>query len=1747
MSSFYEFLKLRIAGGGFTTEDTLASLLPLMRQVNLVHAAGQVAPLAGIQALQVEGARIWFPESMRHPPLDQLSGVQKILRARRGPVEVLGPESRGADSRDLSPGGTPEAVPPTSEPPQPAFVPGFLCWEHLLDHHDPLTDIFSLGQLLASLALGLDFNQPADVQRFARHRRNLFEIEPSVHPVMARVIVQMTELDRHQRAQDLAGLITSLENYRLQEIEVSVDPDEIEGFQSRDLQGKQQVLLDRLQKRLFEISRRNRLLNFQPTGHSVNLTEASVPLSFDYHNVRADQLLVGDQRLTEDIAAGRPISLNRHLNFSEALYLPGALDQILRQSRRDLAEYGFVQLRLVLCMLDWANLKIQPAERFRSPLVLVPVHLRKQRGVRDTYSLQPVTSQADINPVVRYLFRQWYAIELPEQLDLSSADLNSLYEFMSQAISASEPAVELKRIDRPQIRLLHTRARRQLERYQRRSRISGRGVRTFMGIDYSYDWANYHPLGFRLFSTLIRPPRQPLTAIRHHPIRPRCHVAADGPSGEQRPASPDGQPAVPRIPADGDAIAAPRFFEMADAADDNPWNWSFDLCNVTLANFRYRQMSLVRDYEQLVAETPRNEAFESVFSLTPRPTGRRPSALPLEDRFDVVPCDPTQAWSIAEARQGSSYIIQGPPGTGKSQTITNLIADYAGRGQRVLFVCEKRAAIDVVFARLRQCGLGELCCLIHDSQADKKAFIMDLRETCESFLKRPSQSNPVAARRGDLLAEIAAAIEPLEAYADVMGDATWQAGIPTGQLLEHVTQLRSQIPGLDEWQQEYLPDWRSWNEHRSAIEVVIQTLARQQPDGVLARHPLRNLAASLAADPAPLHTVREGIDHARAGLERLDVALAGMASVRHPSFSFARIRRLVQYSQTIQPLVESAALELLDPGSAASSALESSRQRLRELQQQLQQQREINSAWKTPIPRRDLSTAMETANRLARHWIPMMFPAWWRLRRVMNRSYDFSTHTVRPGWVAVLTNLQREYQAEDAVHQFQREAAGQFGWQRPWQDVIRHLESIRDAMPHWPDWLQELHDRLFKPAGAVGDSRSRPADPQRVIQDLVGADSTMRDVRHQLDEFLTGYEMQTMEDIRLELQGIEQAIHLLPDYVGCLKQMATVPEDVRVALQRMDLTPSQIEAAAAARTLTLIGRERSEFREFDRHTRSRCLASLGQARQDWMSINADYVRQQVRQRFLEHMDLSSSPAAGSSKEDREFRKTWSSGRKALEHEFGKQMRYRSIRDLVSGDTGQVIRDLKPVWLMSPLSVSDTLPLGDHPFDVVIFDEASQITLESAVPSLFRAGQAIVVGDEQQLPPTSFFSANSAGEDEEITFEEEGQMVAYDLERGSLLNHSARNLPSTMLGWHYRSRDEMLISFSNAAFYDGRLLTIPEEKILCPGSPPLRATSPESAVAHVAALTDRPISFHWMEHGLYQRRRNRPEAEYIAELVRQLLISDHPATIGIIAFSEAQQDEIELAVERLAETDAGFSRRLESELVREDDGQFTGLLIKNLENIQGDERDIVILSICYGPDADGRMLMNFGPINQHGGEKRLNVAFSRAKHHMAIISSIGHGAITNRHNVGANCLRNYLCYAEAVSGGDATAAAQVLHGLSPPGAEREPEQPVSPVLQDIARQLSGHGLQADFNVGHSEFRCDIGLRRNGDTRYRLGLLVDAGDWYQRNTDTIDRELNRPRLLEIFGWRVYFVLTREWLDDSQKIVQEILESCQTAGEA
>jgi predicted DNA-binding WGR domain protein len=1231
--------------------------------------------------------------------------------------------------------------------------------------------------------------------------------------------------------------------------------------------------------------------------------------------------------------------------------------------------------------------------------------------------------------------------------------------------------------------------------------------------DYSYDPANYNPLGVRLYKEFVRPAKTHLERIiSTGPPQPQYIVEASGSAESEEPPT---------------AEAARKFYQVRKQADGNPYHWEFDLCSVTLANLRYRRMSLVRDYGELADDTTANPAFEATFAIAPREArSEGTEALPLAERFHVVPCDPTQSHAIALARGGASYIIQGPPGTGKSQTITNLIADFVVRGKRVLFVCEKRAAIDVVYHRLKQRGLHELCCLIHDSQADKKEFVMDLKTTYEAHLAAAAKRRDHAAtRRGQIVAQFERELQPLQLFDAKMQTATEPGDLPLRGILDRRIRLAEHVPGLSPLEWERIAFYADWHRHRAQLAELAETIDDVQEDGILVHHPLHLLGGKVAEAERPLELVSQSLTQSRSRLADLQAKLGRLGLPTGSVDNRGQLDAAIDYAQQTAFLARANALPILNAQSELAHRWQKEIKKIRQCDQEVVKKRQATQAWRSKLSPDDVETALSQARQFEGRFFSFLNPAWWRLRSVLGRAYDFSQHQVRPSWIRVLDQLREEHQAVARRAETASEICNSFGLEGDFDRFEGQVSSLQQSVEKLPHSVRVLHDHV---------TASPEAD--KLVLALAALADDFKGLIDVCDEFLAAYQHCSLSDLVGILSKMDDSLDELPDYLHCLTQLNALPATLSESIRTFPIGLPAMEAATAERSLQLAWRDRAVGR-FDGSARRRQVSRLRRLGEEWQKQNAQRVREFVRQTFVDNINTSSKPAAQLTSQQKEFKQTYNRGRRELEHEFSKSMRYKSIRDLMAGDSGSVIRDLKPVWLMSPLSVSDTLPLNADNFDVVIFDEASQITLEEAVPAIFRAKQTIVVGDQMQLPPTSFFMSQGPSENDEMTFEEDGELVSYDVDSNSFLNQAARNLPSCMLAWHYRSQSESLISFSNHAFYDGRLLTVPDAHLPPRAPRALTVESAAQATPNADELLERAVSFHFLQHGVYENRRNAEEAAYIAGLVRRILEREEGHSIGIIAFSEAQQGEIEAALSSLAEEDGEFARHLELEMEREEDDQFVGLLVKNLENIQGDERDIIILSVCYGPARDGKVRMNFGPINLSGGHKRLNVAFSRARCHMALVSSMHSADITNDYNEGANCLKNYLRYAEAASIGDGERTSQILRTLSQLRAATDnAAQTNDAVVEQLQLALRERGYRVDCEVGQSHFRCDLAIARADDPLYRLGILVDTSAWYAQR-DLVERELLKPDLFDAFGWRIHVVLARDWYCDEPGVLEQI----------
>lgn len=434
----------------------------------------------------------------------------------------------------------------------------------------------------------------------------------------------------------------------------------------------------------------------------------------------------------------------------------------------------------------------------------------------------------------------------------------------------------------------------------------------------------------------------------------------------------------------------------------------------------------------------------------------------------------------------------------------------------------------------------------------------------------------------------------------------------------------------------------------------------------------------------------------------------------------------------------------------------------------------------------------------------------------------------------------------------------------------------------------------------------------------------------------------------------------------------------------------------------------------------------------------------------------------------------------------------SLRDLFDNiDT--LLPRLCPCMLMSPMSVAQFLDLSQSKFDLVIFDEASQMPTSEAVGAIARGKSVIVVGDPKQMPPTSFFSSTSVGEDE---------ADIDDLD--SILDdcHSL-GIPSLQLNWHYRSKHESLIAFSNNEYYDGELITFPS----------------------VDDQTTK-VKYNYVD-GVYDkggRRSNKKEAETIvADIVKRLQSKEHAKySIGVIAFSQVQQNLIEDLLTEKLDND---------KMLREAaDKLYEPIFIKNLENVQGDERDIILFSIGYGPDKDGKVSMNFGPLNNNGGEKRLNVAVSRARREMIVYSSLKASQIDLKRTKarGVEGLKHFLEYAEQ----------QIL--IQAPNTHKDSSDQI--ISEQIANALRKRGHIVTTNVGRSNFKVDVAIADSSDNgNYSMGILLDGEGYYNTQT-TRDREIVQPTVLNMLGWKVMRVWSVDWVNNPERVISRIQKGLQ-----
>jgi len=456
-----------------------------------------------------------------------------------------------------------------------------------------------------------------------------------------------------------------------------------------------------------------------------------------------------------------------------------------------------------------------------------------------------------------------------------------------------------------------------------------------------------------------------------------------------------------------------------------------------------------------------------------------------------------------------------------------------------------------------------------------------------------------------------------------------------------------------------------------------------------------------------------------------------------------------------------------------------------------------------------------------------------------------------------------------------------------------------------------------------------------------------------------------------------------------------------------------------------------------------------------------------------------------------------SGKALLKHEISKKRGHIAIRKLVER-AGDAMLGYKPCFMMSPMAVAKYLPPGKLEFDLVVMDEASQVKPEFALSCFARGKQAVVVGDPRQLPPTSFFERATSNDDVE---DDDDLGVINDSE--SILEAIGSHYPKRMLKWHYRSRHESLIDFSNRHFYESELVIFPSPW----------AQSDEFG-----------IKFNYVKNGVFATGINNEESKHIVAAVKYHVTHNHKESLGIVAMNSKQRDQIEALLETARSDDSILDAGLKRDAQTEDP-----IFIKNLENVQGDERDVIMISFTYGPQNRGAnsVPQRFGPINSEQGWRRLNVLFTRAKKRIQVYSSMRseHIIATETSKRGVRALKNYLAYAESGELIDKTGDSQ--------------GEPDSDFEISVMKQLTEAGYDCVPQVGVAGFKIDVGVRDPGmPGRYLMGIECD-GATYHSSKSTRDRDRVRQGVLEGLGWNIKRVWSTDWFKNPDAELKPIID--------
>jgi len=1002
-----------------------------------------------------------------------------------------------------------------------------------------------------------------------------------------------------------------------------------------------------------------------------------------------------------------------------------------------------------------------------------------------------------------------------------------------------------------------------------------------------------------------------------------------------------------------------------------------------IGNFPQGSSSLVKDYDALIELSEKSNAslVDELIDPDAFETGeesdRERENDPTREEIEILnllDTDGSQEEILKEARYKKGLVVHGPPGTGKSQVIVNLITDALNRKKKVLVVCQKRAALDVVYQRLDGLGLTNHIALVHDEKNDRKPLYHKISKVLEhnriqfeqSLTELESTSNRLATHE-KLLNDIAKGLYEYQDFGyrlyDLYGKAT---------SLDDVQQLLNVKPVLHQLHKDVLDDigaqiysYAEWYERFGSENYELKKR--------------KSFAHFSMKDKLELvELLNDLIDKAKNSVEYLN------------SLDYKKITPAYTW------LIENK-LEKITP---------------------------------------DLEDGNQKTLQSLRIW-------WWT---------SFSGKTI----------------IEELLEGEKFKGINSTEWLKIRQSLIV-MNQLGQETKKMADEMQQL--QKYFDDKVIADYQSRIAEGDLPLQEL---------------EKISEYIHQDFEDLQQMDAYWEECSELTKKII---QELMTKKPDAERSLA--DYWVYLFKNSAYIHWIDQTEKKYPEVKKVSTNEFARVRGTFASLIEQ---------KKQVANQYLIHQ-LSQSVSMlqqGNSKSVRD-----------LKHQVGKTRMVWPLRKLVNEFAYKGLLDLLPVWLVSPETVSSVFPLKDDLFDMVIFDEASQCTVESGIPAIYRAKQVIVAGDEKQLPPFNMFQSSFVNDEEE---------EEYDIDESqSLLNLAKRRFPEKILQWHYRSKYEELINFSNHAFYNGHVQIAP----------------------NVAPLQN-PPSIRWVKvDGRWINQCNEVEAIEVVSHLKEIMISQPDKTVGIITFNAKQQSKILDMIEKTAADDQAFNAVYNQVMAKELDER---LFVKNIENVQGDERDIIIFSIGYAKNEEGKVYNRFGMLNQQGGENRLNVAVSRAKEGIVVVSSIEPEElnVANTAQIGPKLLKSYLKYVRAVSHTHKEQIQAVIQEIGENVHTHVKEHDLhfdSPFEEQVYKQLRDLGYEVATQVGMSGYRIDLAIVHPKDSsKYILGIECD-GAMYHSSANAKERDLYRQRFLENRGWTIERIWSRNWWKDPAKEIERI----------